>query len=49
MLPVTAEPKEWRLETSTRSQPGEYHVEWIAYDPQGNIVAHHGAQLLVRY
>ncbi|KPJ64455.1 hypothetical protein AMK68_01650 [candidate division KD3-62 bacterium DG_56] len=48
VLPVTAEPREWRLETSTRSQPGEYRVEWVAYDPEGAVVARRGIPLVIQ-
>lgn len=48
-LEVGPEAREWWLEITTRSQPAEYRIEWVAYDPQGNMLARDGVPFFVRY
>ena len=48
-VPVSATPREWMLRMSSRSQPGEYRIEWVAYDAQGKEIAREGLPINVRW
>jgi len=41
-IPVTAEPKEWFLRTSTRSHPGHYRIDVTVGDADGRVMVAEG-------
>jgi hypothetical protein len=48
-IPVTDKPTEWYLRMTSRTQPGEYRIEWVAYDENGNAIAHEGLPIMIRW
>jgi hypothetical protein len=46
-IPVTDEPVEWLLRMTSRTQPGEYRIEWIVYDEHDQPIAHEGLPIII--